>query len=392
VEDYGANDQRIMNILFLTSLLVIFYSYFGYPALLYLISRFYHRQRIVDEQNRPFISMVISAFNEQETLPKKIENCHQLDYPNAKLEILIGSDGSDDKTDEILNASEDNVIQPFIFKTRRGKAGVVNELVARARGTIIVFSDANTIYDPNALKHMMKHFTDKNVGGVCGRLCLTNPDQKSSGQGESLYWKYETQVKKWEGCIRTVIGANGAIYAIRKNLYTPLSTRKILVDDFVISLKVVQAGYDVIFDNEAVAFETTSPRIRGEFKRKIRIGVSNFNSIAELKSLLNPSRGFAAFGFWSHKIIRWFIPFFFLSAFISNLFLLHATLFKITMALQVMFYLLAGLGCYLDMRTQCPKLLLIPYYLCAVNLGLLLGFFKFLRGSQKLTWGRVERI
>ncbi len=381
-----------MKIIFWTSLIIILYSYFGYPALLYFLTRFYRRKRRIDDQYRPSISLIISAYNEQDTLQSKLENCYQLDYPKKRLEILIGSDGSDDQTNQILDESDQSLIKPYIYKKRSGKASVVNRLVKQAQGTILVFSDANTLYDRNALKNMVKHFADAKVGGVCGRLCLLNPNQKSSGQGESLYWKYETRIKKWEGQIKTVIGANGAIYAIRKSLYRPLSTKKILVDDFVISLKVVEAGYDVVFDDKAIAYETTSTKLKGEFKRKTRIGVSNFNSISQLKSLLNPLRGFAAFGFWSHKIIRWFIPFFFIATFISNIFILYLTLYRIVMLLQLLFYFLAIVAYVLDKMHKCPKYLLIPYYLCAVNLGLFVGFIKFLKGNQKLTWGRVERI
>ena len=377
--------------LFWTSLILIFFSYVGYPLTLRLITLFYSRKRKLDEDYEPYVSMVISAYNEQDAIAEKLNNCCSLEFPKEKLEILIGSDGSTDKTNAILETNCSSNIRPIFFNERRGKAVVINQLVEAATGEIIIFSDANTIYKRNSIKKLVRHFADDSVGGVCGRLNLLNPTKNVGGKGETIYWKYENFIKRFEGKIRTVIGANGAIYALRKKYYSVLAEDKVVVDDFVISMKVVEKGYDVVYEGEAEASETTSPDIQGEFRRKIRIGASNYNSLVELKSLLNPFKGFASFGFWSHKVLRWFVPFFLVLIFVSNLFYMPHLFYKVTMSSQMIFYASAIIAYFFDRHGQSNKLLLYPYYFCTVNLALAIGFLKFLNGSQTAKWSRVER-
>ncbi|MEK7729366.1 MAG: glycosyltransferase family 2 protein, partial [candidate division KSB1 bacterium] len=191
--------------------------------------------------------------------------------------------------------------------------------------------------------------------------------------------------------IKTVIGANGAIYAIRRELYSNLPTNKVVMDDFLIPLKIVQRGYDVIYDKDAVVSEFTAPSLQIEFKRKVRIGAANFHGIREIWPLLNPRRGFVAFGLWSHKIIRWLVPFFLLAIFATNLALLGTPLYNVLFAVQTLFYGIAFVSWQLDRRGVQLPLLIYPYYFVTVNLALLLGFFKFLTGSQKPAWARTER-
>jgi cellulose synthase/poly-beta-1,6-N-acetylglucosamine synthase-like glycosyltransferase len=367
-------------------------SYLGYPILLKIISLFYSRATKIDPAFTPFVSMIISAYNEDKILEKKIQNCLHLEYPKDKLEILIGSDGSTDQTNKILQKVTGTNIKPFLFTERRGKAQVLNSLIDNAIGNIIIFSDANTIYKPDAIRKLVRHFVDESIGGVCGRLILVNPLKDNWKNSETVYWRYENFIKKLEGKIQTVIGANGAIYALRKNLFQPLSDSKIIVDDFVISLKAVINGYDILYDEQAQAFETISPNIKDEFLRKVRIGVSNFNALIELEKLLNPLLGFPSFGFWLHKVIRWFIPFLLMLLYISNMFLLDQSFFCWVFICQNIFYSLAVIGYFAENWQWFPKIFLIPYYFSSINLALLIGFFKFLRKQQTLTWGRVERL
>ena len=377
--------------LFWISITLVFYSYFLYPVLLRFLSITISINRESDEKLRPFVSIIVAAYNEESNIPDKIDNYRRIDYPTDKIEILIGSDGSTDRTNEILQNFSAGNIRSFIYNERSGKAAVLNRLVKKAGGEILVFSDANTVYRSDAILKLVRHFKDKSVGGVCGQLRLINPTSNTGGEGERLYWGYENNLKKYEGKIKTVLGANGAIYALRKELYHPLPENKVIMDDFLIPLRTVMDGYDIIYDEEAQATETTSPHLKGEFARKIRIGAANFNALSEIKSLLNPFRGFVAFALWSHKIFRWFAPFFLLCTFLCNLFLLDSLFYVYTFIFQIFFYASALVGFYLDKKGKAIKIFTYPLYFSAINLAMAIGFFKFLTGSQKPAWSRVER-
>ncbi len=381
----------VISALFWISLCLVLYTHVLYFFILYLLSSVKSAHRKIDEEVTPKISMVIAAYNEQDIIEDKILNFKQLNYPENKIELLIGSDGSDDRTNEIIKRYSNSRIRLFAYETRRGKASVLNDIVGEATGEILIFSDANTIYNEASLRKLVRYFADDNIGGVCGRLVLTNPNQNIGGKGEQLYWNYENSLKKLESKIKTVLGANGAIYALRKNLYTKLPEHKVIMDDFILPLRAVEQGYEVVYDDEAWATETTSPNIEGEFKRKIRIGSANFNALREIKTLLNPKRGFVAFGLWSHKILRWFVPFLLILVFTTNALFLTALFYRLTFVIQVVFYLSALSGYVLNRRGYSPKLLFYSLYFCAVNLALGIGFIKFLTRSQTPAWKRIDR-
>jgi cellulose synthase/poly-beta-1,6-N-acetylglucosamine synthase-like glycosyltransferase len=335
--------------------------------------------------------MLIAAHNEQDFISEKIKNCIGLDYPQDKLEIIIGSDASTDRTDEIIREHGHACVLLVPFSERRGKASVLNDLAGLARGEILIFSDANTIYRQDAILRLVPHFADQQVGGVCGQLVLLNQNGYYEAEGERFYWNYENELKRLEGKIKTVLGANGAIYAIRRELFKSLPKDKVVMDDFLIPLSIVQRGYDIVYDPEAVVYEYAAPNLKSEFQRKVRIGAANFNGIREILPLLNPARGFVAFGLWSHKIIRWFVPFFLLIAFVGNLFLLPRLLYQITFAAQICFYALAALSWRFSTFGRRTSIFILPYYFVVTNLALLVGFFKFLTKSQKPAWAKVER-
>ncbi|MBD3378161.1 glycosyltransferase [candidate division KSB1 bacterium] len=377
--------------LFFSSLFFIVYSYILYPILLKVISLFYTRQRIKADLT-PTISMLVAAYNEQDVILDKIQNTLELDYPKENFELVIGSDGSDDATNDIVQMQDYPWLKFIPFENRRGKAAMLNSLVQNARGEILVFSDANTMYEPSAIKNLVQHFADPKVGGVCGRLYLNNPNHNPGGKGESLYWNYENILKSLESKIKSVLGANGAIYAMRKFLYKPLPEKILIVDDFLTPIRVIEQDYEMVFDSDARAHETTSPSLMGEFRRKSRIGASNFTTLIELRHLLNPGKGFIALAFWSHKILRWLVPFFMILIFISSFFLSFSLpLFSYLFFFQVIFYLAALAGYVLDSKMKCPRALVYPYYFTAVNLALLVGFIRFLSRKQKPAWSRVER-
>lgn len=380
-----------LQLIFCSCFVLVLYTYICYPALLFAYSIFKRRSRLLDDNYFPSVTMLIAAYNEEVAIEEKLLNCFNLSYPNGSLHFLVGSDASNDRTNEIAARYSSPRLKLIAFEERRGKAAVLNDLVALTDSEILVFSDANTIYRQDAILRLVSHFAEKKIGGVCGRLVLLNQKGQADAEGERAYWDYENYLKHLEGKIKTVIGANGAIYAIRRELYTKLPTHKVVMDDFLIPLKIVQQGYDIVYDKNAVVSEQTAPSIRLEFKRKVRIGAANFHGIREILPLLNPLRGFVAFGLWSHKIIRWFVPFFLLAIFASNLALLGTPFYNICFVLQSVFYGIAFVSWQLDRRGVQLPLLIYPYYFVTVNFALLLGFFKFLTGSQKPAWARTAR-
>lgn len=380
-----------MAVLFWVCAGLIAYTYVLYPLLILIWAQFSSQRTQVDESYFPFVSMVVAAYNEEDVIGQKVENCLEIDYPADRIEFLFGSDGSSDRTNEILSAYDDTRTRSFPYQERAGKLNVLNKIVPQANGDILVFSDANTMYHPDAVRKLARHFADPTVGGVCGRLQLVSPNDSAGGEGEGLYWRYENVLKRAEGTIFTVIGANGAIYAIRCELFRPLPTEAVVMDDFLIPLRVLEQGQRVIYDPEAVATENTSPDMQGEFKRKVRIAAANFNAIPHILGLLNPSRGFVALALWSHKIVRWSVPFLAIGALVTNWFLLKSGwIYVATLGLQLLVYVGALLGYLGDCLFRRPGLFMPFYYLVTMNLAMFLGFWRSLTRTQKIAWERVE--
>lgn len=381
-----------MKVIFWLSATLIVYTYFIYPVILYLLSKLKDEHTVCFDEPKwwPSVSLIIAAYNEDSVIEDKLINCLSLNYPKDKIEIIVASDGSTDKTNEIVKRYSDYGIRLIDYKVRGGKIGVLNKTVKQVNGEILVFSDANTFYDRESIKRLVRNFNGPEVGAVCGELRLKNPNGNFSGEGEGLYWKYEVLLKKLESNIHSCLGANGGIYAIRKELYSEPPSNSI-VDDFIIAMNVLLKGKRVIYDPLAFAAEDTAKSLKEEFKRRVRISAGNFQSILVLRKLLNPYKGFVAFAFWSHKVIRWFVPFFMLLCFICNLIIFGKVLYIFLFFLQLTFYLLVVLGRFLCERGYKQKILYIPYYFGTMNLALFLGFMRFARNSQKITWEKAQR-
>ncbi len=339
----------------------------------------------------PSVSVVISMYNEENVLGEKLKNLGAITYPKDKIEFIFGSDGSNDRTNEILKESASPNIHPHIFLNRRGKSAVLNDLVPNAHGEVVVFSDANTFYLPDTIQKLVGRFSDKSVGAVCGELVLESDTRTAGGIGEFSYWAYETYLKRLESNFRTVLGATGGVYAIRRALYKPLPTSKAVTDDFLIPLEILRKGYCVKYEPAAIAFERSTDSIRGEFRRKVRIGASNFNGIPEFASLLHPRNGFVAFALWSHKIFRWFAPFQLIVIFGASVLLaMSSSFYASAVFLQIGFMILAFLGFVSEKTNMHIGILNFPYYFVSMNLALFVGFVKSVMGRQKSTWEIVR--
>ena len=324
--------------LLLTSVSIVAYAYLGYPLLVFVCARCFGckpRRPCVEERDLPTLSLLIAAYNEQSDIGRRIDNALELDYPPHKLEIVIASDGSSDQTNEIVRSYEKHGVRLLAFPHRRGKATVLNESIPKLAGDIVMLSDANTFTHASAAERLAAWFQDPQIGVVCGRLVLTDP---TTGRNvDSLYWKYETFLKKCEGRLGALLGSNGAIYAIRKSLFNGIPANTI-IDDFLIPLLARQSsGCRIVYDQDAVAVEETPAKIASEFHRRARIGAGGFQSIQHLARLLSPRHGWVSFAFWSHKILRWLSPFALIAALIVNCALSGAPVFRGLLAVQVGF-------------------------------------------------------
>ncbi len=379
-----------VKLIFWTSIFLVLYAYLIYPFLLIVIDKTRKRVDVRMTNILPKVSLIIAAYNEEKVIEDRIVNCLSLDYPPELLEVIVASDGSTDRTAEIAGRYVSKGIILLDYKLRRGKVNVLNETIRKAKHSIIVLSDANTGFKRDALKNLVRHFGDDTVGVVCGALYFINADGSKSGELEGIYWKYETFLKRMEGHRGCLLGANGAIYAIRKELYEECPPDTI-VEDFVIPMKILQRGYKVIYDPEANAVEESAYKIVQEKERRIRIGAGDFQALFRLLPMLNPAHGFSALAFWSHKVLRWFAPFFLFLAFVTNLSLVGHPYYAAWLLLQTTFYLFALAGQILSKTGVNNKLLSCCYYFVSMNLALFLGFIRYIRGRQNVAWDRTER-
>ncbi len=364
-------------------------TYFLYPLWLLLLARVRPGRQLSPPEPPvwPMVSLVVAAHDEAGCIGEKLQNSLALDYPPDRLEVLIGSDGSTDGTDATVRAYPDPRVR-LSPADRAGKTSVLNRCIPAARGEVVVLSDANTRIDPGALRALVRHFDDPEVGAVCGRLQLYNPTRAE--YEESAYWKYESWLKALEGTQGAVVGANGGLYALRRSLYTRLPPSTI-VDDFVIPLRLLDQGYRVLYEPAALASEETTEDYGREFGRKARIAAGNFQSLGLVPGLLSPFRGFPAFAFWSHKILRWCAPAFMLVALAANVALLDRPFYRFTLAAQIGFYALAALGSLAVGPSLVGRVASAAYYFVTMNLAIVVGFWRFLRQSQGAAWERTAR-
>ena len=342
-----------------------------------------------DTADCPRVSIVFAAHNEEAVIARKMLDCARLDYPAESLEILLGCDGCTDATAARARFTALPNASVYEFPDRSGKPAVLNKLLPLARGDIVVFCDANTEFEPDAIHALVRHFKRPEIGCVCGELRLRSNDGNPTG--EQLYWRYETLLKFLESRLNMLVGANGALFAIRRSLFVAIPVDGI-VEDFLIALNVRAAGYRVVYDPEAIAWEEVAPNARQEFRRRVRIGAGNFHSLRHTWRLLNPMAGAVALALWSHKVCRWLVPLVLAAAQISAAMLGREPLYGVAAALGAVLVLLALLGYRLDLRARYWAPVSIPYYFLSMNLALLLGLIACVRGTQSIVWTPTARM
>jgi poly-beta-1,6-N-acetyl-D-glucosamine synthase len=358
-------------------LALIVYTYFGYPLILSFLTLF-HSKKDKRSSVLPSVTLLMSAYNEEGVIEKKIKNSLALDYPKNKLQIIVVSDGSSDKTDAIVKKYRSKGIILNRVEGRGGKNVAINKSMRLVKGEIVVFCDANSMYEKDALKELVAGFANEAVGCVSGELRYL--DAKTGvGKGEGLYWKYEQFLKKQESKLGHLLSANGAIFAVRKKLFEKLNPK--VANDFQTPQDVASQGYKVVYAPRAVAFEKTASSAKEEFNRKTRIIARGFEGSF---ILFDKFTGLRFFEWFSHKFLRWLVWIFLILMFVTNIFLIDIFVFRWLFYLQVLFYFIALLGPLLS-KTKLP-LVSVPYYFCMVNLAAMIGFFKFITRKQKASW------
>ncbi len=379
-----------METLFWGSVLLILYVYLGYPLLLLAMHRLFRRQPVRKQDIEPEVTLIISAYNEEDVIARKLENSLELDYPRDKLEILVISDCSDDRTDEIVAEFAGKGVKLLRMPERGGKTAGLNAAVPQAKGEIVIFSDANAMYDRNVVRAIVRNFADENVGAVTCESRYEIDEGDTSTESENLYWRYELALKRLESELGSLVGGDGAIYAIRRSLYRRMKPSDL--SDFVNPLQIVSQGFRNVYEPEAFSFEKGGESFDKEFRRKVRIVNRAWRGMMSMRHVLNPFRyGFFAIQALSHKLLRWLVPAFMLVAFVSNISLLPEHIFyKFTFALQVVFYLLALVGWLQSRREEIARMFYIPYYFCLVNWASLKGIIENYTGRTYTVWNTVR--
>ena len=390
-----------LKITFWILLFIVFYAYIGYGILLFILvrlKRIFSRKKPVNRKGyEPDVTLFIAAYNEKDFVAKKVENSLELDYPREKLHMVWVTDGSDDGTPELLKQYEG--VEVHHLPGRSGKIGAMNRGMQFVKTPVVIFCDANTMLGRESVRRIVNLFSDPKVGCVSGEKRIYSKEKDSAaGAGEGLYWKYESTLKKWDAELYSVVGAAGELFAIRTELYQEVE-RDTLLDDFIISLRVAQQGFTIQYDPEAYAIETASANVKEELKRKVRISAGGIQSVVRLRSLLNIFRyGTLSFQYISHRVLRWTL------APLSLLFMLFAGLilamnegifalglYSILFWLQLLFYISALVGWYLENRAIRVKLLFVPYYFFIMNLSVFLGFRRYIKKAQSVNWERAKR-
>lgn len=380
---------------FLVSLSLIVYNYIGYAMIAFIINKLLPKTKpFFNSDQQPTISFIVAAYNEEEVIERKIINSLEQNYPASKIEFIFITDGSTDKTNSIIQKYQP--VKLLYNAERRGKSAALNRAVSIAKNQILIMSDANTFLNKEAVARIASHYNLPSTGGVAGekKVLTYSEDVEGVGSREGLYWKYESFLKKIDSDFYSVVGAAGELFSVRKDLYEPLPD-SVILDDFIISLKVAEQGYRIIYEPGAYAMELSSVSVYEEKKRKIRIAAGGFQAIQMLFSLFyfwrHPRLSFL---YISHRVLRWTLsPVCLITLFISNGILalsISSYIFKSIFVLQILFYLSAFISRYIS-ATSKLKFLKIPGYFIFMNFSVFLGFFRYISKKQSSIWEKSKR-
>ena len=383
--------MALVKVLFWVALAVVAYTYVGYAMIIALLARW--RARPVLKNNiTPTITVLVAAYNEEGCIASKIENALALDYPADKLELAIVTDGSTDRTPEIVSSYAERGVKLLHQPERRGKAAALARAFSLTQGEVVVFSDANCFFQKDALRKLVRNLADPDVGAVGGAKRMLREKETVAGQGEGLYWRYESFLKRCDSAVSSVMGVPGEVWAARREAYV-LPEPDTLLDDFVASLRMVEAGWRVVFEPEALAYEEASPNLSAEWARRVRNAAGGWQAFFKLRGMLHHRSRLVTFQYLSHRMMRWMVaPTLLAPLFAANLALALTAgpFYVLTLAGQLAFYGMAGLGWLLAWRGSQVGWLLAPFYVCMLNAAALVGGRRFLAGRQPVTWKKVR--
>jgi cellulose synthase/poly-beta-1,6-N-acetylglucosamine synthase-like glycosyltransferase len=388
--------MNFVEAVFWLCLLIIFYTFVGYALLVWILVKikqvFVHKE-VYNREFEPEVSLVVPCFNEAAVLERKLRNCFELDYPSSKLQIIFITDGSDDGSNNIL--SNTSGITVLHENMRSGKSVAENRAMKFVKTPFVIFSDANTRLNKEAIREIVKHYSDAKVGAVAGEKRIVSKEQDSApAAGEGFYWKYESHLKMLDSQLHSVVGGAGELISFRSELFSPLEEDTIL-DDFVQSMRITLRGFRVVYEPKAFAEETASATVKEELKRKVRISAGAWQAMTRLGKAFNPFHNLAiAFSFISHKVFRWTLaPLALIILLPTNYYLSVSQqgVYSWVMLAQGVFYVFTLLGWYFENKKVHIKLVFIPYYFFMTNWCMYLGFFKFITGGQSAKWERVQR-
>lgn len=377
-------------IIFWSCVGILGYVYAGYPLLVYLVSVLRPNLPVTGDIE-PHVTVLITAFNEEAAIAAKLENTLGINYPTDKLEILVASDGSTDRTEEIVAGFESRGVKLFRQEGRVGKTATQNAAVARATGEIVLFSDATTMYNSDVFRLLLPTFSDETVGCVAGRLIYVDDMRSNVGKAVQSYWGYETFIKMAESRACSLIGASGCLYAVRKAAYEPMYPEA--CSDFLICTNIYRKGLRSVFVPTAVCYEDTNLRAVDELRMRIRVISQTFTDLWRNRDMLNPFKsGFYAVQLISHKLLRYAVPLVLLALLGSSFILAEGSAYYLSaLTIQVLFYSLALAGWFMERMGKHMSLLAMPLYFMLANLASVVAFYKFLRGETYARWEPIRQ-
>ncbi len=380
----------IFELIFWGNAFLFFYVVVVYPLLSIALGKVFPKPRILDEQYHPTVTLIISAYNEEQDIRKKLENALALSYPKDKLDIVVISDASSDATDNIVLEFSSQGVKLHRMEQRGGKTVGLNAVVPEVQSEIVVFSDANAFYKHDAIEKFVRNFSDPQVGCVTGDSRYVDVKKSSSGSNEKMYWDYDRELKVGESSFGSMVGSDGAIFAIRKSLYSDLGPQDI--NDFVLPLRIVGQGFRCVFEKEAICEEESTVQMAQEFSRKVRVVNRSWNALWNMQYLLNPfAHGWFAVQLWSHKVLRWLSPLFLLFVFCSSLALsFSSSFFLIVFACQLLVYGLGLVAWKIESFSRAHWIFSACAYLLSINVASVLGVSKSLRGQSIIVWEPIR--
>ncbi len=375
----------IAGIVFWVALLILVYTYLGYPLVLHVRTRWRTRPVAKDLAYTPGVSLLIVVYNEEKGIRRKLENLLNLRYPAERIQIIVASDGSTDRTNDIVQEFQNRRVSLLSFAVRRGKTEVLNEVIPSCLGEIVVLADTRQMYNPLAVRELVANFCDPQVGAVTGNLQLQPLRDGKDGEQIGLYWKYEKWIRRLQSDADSTPVVTGAIYAIRKALFRPLPL-KCIADDLAMPMSIIMQNYRVIFDPAAEAYDNFLPgTLNEDFQRRVRTIAGSYQYLTVMPAALNPRANRLFFDFLSHKVCRLVAPFAILAIFLANL-AMAAEFYRVILILQVVFYMMALLGAGLASRGSVPRLLSAPYTFLMMNAAATVALFKLVAGTQTHLW------